>query len=412
MCALLAVDQLSVTWRGVAYPANPVADGAAFELLADQPGPGWLGNPDGDPRHPLRRFVHASDIDAVQGPAPTPPDAPLMAPLRRSVTRDTMQRLSQRAESPGDRALLRAVHASAAIACGTRMLKTVRPEMVAEHLAGRALIRGFCYRHHDVAHLRSPEQLAALGVVEPTSDVCFALRWRAVSAADYAVAWQETQPGLPRMPVSQRIGPPVLGTGFAYSEDQLIPEYITADLADLPYPLHTEITAHLPDGSEVPLFRYLAEDMWAKVANRRAEHLLARLPGVDAAQQYHPIRVMPTSRLVAHSDGLEVPVVADPPTEFRVRSDNRAERRPVQTLARRAVRGASAAGDQFTVIAAEPGYLRVRACHPSPEVAFRHDLRCVERGVYETWLPASEVVDLRQEDTGYDVAALLGAAVG
>ncbi|MGH2600193.1 MAG: hypothetical protein ACRDJ9_12510, partial [Dehalococcoidia bacterium] len=92
MCALLAVDQLSVTWRGVAYPANPIAEGAAFELLADQPGPGWLGNPDGDQRHLLRRFVHVSEIDALHGPAPTPPDAPLMAPLRRSATRDAVQR--------------------------------------------------------------------------------------------------------------------------------------------------------------------------------------------------------------------------------------------------------------------------------------------------------------------------------
>jgi hypothetical protein len=262
-------------------------------------------------------------------------------------------------------------------------------------------IRGFCYRWYDVAHLRAPQQLATLGVTEPTADVCFSLRWRAIDAADYEVPWRETYPGLLELPVSQRVGPAVLGTGFAYSHDQLIPEYLTAGFADLPLPLHAEIVAHLEDGAEIPLFRYLAEHMWSRVANRRLDPLVARIPGIAPDQQFHPIKTTPSARLVSRLGGGEVEVDADPPVEFRARAAGRAERVPVDNLARREVRCAGRTGDQFTVVAAERGYLRVRARQPSPQAVFTYDLRCLERGVYETWLPAHEAVDVRQVDLPY-----------
>ena len=403
MCALLAVDpvsvdQLTVRWRGVAYPASPVADGAAFELLASQPAPGWLPHAG----EGYRRYVHATEIDGLSGPAPTPPDRQLMVPLRRSLTPDTVHRLSQRGTTtPDETAVLRAVRESAAIRCGTRMVKPIRPEQVAAYLSGAALIRGFCYRRYDVAHLRSPQQLAVLGVAESTADVCFSLRWRATDAADYEVPWGDAYRGLLEMPASQRVGPPVLGGGFAYSNDHLIPEYVTAGFADLPLPLHTEIVAHLEDGAEVPLFRYLAEHMWSRVANRRLDHLVARIPGIAASQQFHPIRATPATRLVSRHRGTEVEVDADPPVEFRARAASRADRVPVDNLARRVVRCASHTGDEFTVVGAEQGYLRVRACDPGPEAAFAYDLRCLERGVYEAWLPTAEAVDVRQTDLTY-----------
>ncbi|MGH3713052.1 MAG: hypothetical protein ACRDT4_06255 [Micromonosporaceae bacterium] len=402
MCALLTAEHLSVTWHGSHFPARPIAGGAGFELLSSQGGPGWHANPEAD-RYPYRRFVHASEIDQLTGPAPTPPDAPLLAPLSASVTRGSVQQLSQSIpQRPEDRALLRTIHDSATIRCGTRMLKPVSSELVAAYLSGRALIRGLCYREYDVAHLRTPSQLAALGVVEPFADVSFVLRWRAISPADYTGVWADEFGGLFEMPAAHRVGPPILGTGFSYSRDQLIPEYATADLDDLPLPAHTELVAYLPDGTEAVLFRYLAEQMWARVAQRRLAAVLSRIPDVAPHQEYHPVRVPSASRLVGTYAGREVEVTADPPAEFRVRN---ADHHRVDTLVRRAVRG-QAAGHEVVVLATEREHVRVRACRPDPELVFRLGLRCIERGVYEAWIPQSDLTDPRELEIGYDLATL------
>ncbi|MGH3647338.1 MAG: hypothetical protein ACRDTM_09195 [Micromonosporaceae bacterium] len=404
MCALLVAEHLSVSWQGSSYPARPIAGGAGFELLSLQPGPGWHPNPETDP-YPYRRFVHASELDQLSGPAPTPPDPPMLAPLSASVTRDTVQQLSQSTpERDSERALLRTIHDSAAIRCGTRMVKPLNSELVAAYLSGRALIRGLCYRQHDVAHLRTPMQLAALGVVEPFADVSYVLRWRAVAPVDYTAAWGDHFPGLLRMPASHRIGPPILGTGFSYSRDQLIPEYVTADLDDLPLPVHTEILAYLPDGTEIVLFRYLAEHMWARVAPRRLTAILNRIPDVDPHQEYHPIRVAHASRLVGTYAGRDVEVDADPPAEFRARASRRGDRHPVDSLVRRAAR-ARVAGHDVVVLAADRGHVRVRACRPGPELVFQHGMRCVERGVYEAWIPAAELIDPYEIEVEYDLPA-------
>ena len=46
-------------------------------------------------------------------------------------------------------------------------------------------------------------------------------------------------PGLTAISPHDRVGPPVLGTGFAPSQHHLVPEFVTADLADLPMPAGT-----------------------------------------------------------------------------------------------------------------------------------------------------------------------------
>lgn len=412
MCALLVAEQLSVAWRGSHYPARPIAGGAGYELLSVQPGPGWHVNPEAE-RHPYRRFVHTTELDQVTGPAPTPPDAPILAPLSASLTRQAVQRLSQRLpEHPGDRALLRTVHESAAIRCGTRMVKPVSSEQVAAYLSGRVMIRGLCYREYDVAHLRTPAQLASLGVVEPFADVSFLLRWRAVSGSDYAAAWADDFPGLVAMPASHRLGSPVLGTGFTYSQDQLIPEHVTADFDDLPLPVHSELLAYLSDGTEIVLYRYLAEHMWARVAQRRLAAVLNRIPDVDPHQEYHPIRVGSGSRLIGTYAGREYEVNADPPAEFRARAARRADQHRVDSLVRRGAR-ARLAGHDVVVLALERDHVRVRACRPHPELLYGLGLRCVERGVYEGWVPAGELSDPREVEHRYDLLALLaqGGAV-
>ncbi|MGH3736985.1 MAG: hypothetical protein ACRDT6_15440 [Micromonosporaceae bacterium] len=409
MCALHAAEQLSVRWQGITYPARSVTDGAAYELLHTRSGSGWHESPEPD-GYPYRRFVHACEVDQLSGEVPAAPDPPMLAPLSTSVSRDSVHRLSQTApRHPTERALLRTVRDSAVIRCGTRMLRPITSESVPAHLAGTVVIRGLCYRQYDMAHLRTPARLAALGVVEPFADVAFALRWRAVSPADYTALCAEEFPGLLQMPASHRVGAPILGTGFSHSHDQLIPEYVTADLDDIPLPEHAEILAFLPDGTEVVLFRYLAEHMWAKVAPRRLAGVLSRIPGVDPRQEYHPIRVTGNSRLVGSYAGREVAVSADPPADFRARGAGRTER--VEALVRRAVRG-RVGGHEVAVLYAEHDHVRVRACRPHPDVVDRLGLRCVERCVYEGWVPAAELSDPYQIEVRYDLPTAPRAATG
>ena len=102
------------------------------------------------------------------------------------------------------------------------MVKVLSARQLAGHLHGW-LPQGFCYREYDVAHLRTPVDLGVLrsdGDDSGDDQVIFALRWRAIDPLDYEIPFVADFHGLVRMPPRDRIGPPVLGTGFAPSGHQ------------------------------------------------------------------------------------------------------------------------------------------------------------------------------------------------
>src|SRR4051794_28378189 len=101
-------DRLRVVVEEVAYPAEAIAHGAAFEIFASDPARGFLDNPRPGARLRYRRFVPASEATVVAGPVPEPEETPLTAPLTRSLTWDAVQRLSQSPQT-GRRELLAAV---------------------------------------------------------------------------------------------------------------------------------------------------------------------------------------------------------------------------------------------------------------------------------------------------------------
>ncbi len=380
----------TVTYAGRQYPAEEIARGAAFELYLDVPEPGALPNPRPGARHPFRLFVHSSE---VLGSASF--DSQLSAPLSRNVSWSQVQLLSQ---TPG--ADLAAIRSSALIRPGTRMFKPLSPARAAAYLRGE-LPHGFCYREHDLAHLRTPASLRFLGVDGDSSgagepEVVYALRWRAISPADYQVP---DLPGVMELPPHERVGPPLLGTGFAPSSQHLIPEFVTRDLASLPLPAFTELLAFLPDGTEVTLFHYLPEQRgWARMAGPQWRRLLSP---IGADQEFFP-GVEVFSKLVGLYQGQEYEAVADPPGEYRVLSRTRAGRWPVETLARRDAR-VRWRGADCLIAGADGDWLRLRLITPEQAAIARRGARCAERGVYEVWAPAAELANAREHETAYQL---------
>src|SRR5215813_2254145 len=247
-----ALEPLAVTVGGVTYPAEPVARGAAYEIFSVSGGEGFMPNPRTGTLLPYRRFVHASDVEMVAGDVLRATDSPLIAPLHRALSWPTIYRMTQSATA-ATHPVLHAIRSSAVIVRGTRMMKILSGRQLAGYLRGW-LPFGFCHREYDIAHLRTP---AELGVLRTDGggpdDVVFALRWRAVDPIDFEVPFRATHEGLTRLSPHDRLGPPVLGTGFAPSGHHVIPEFVTADLLDLPMPMHAELLAFTEDGTEVLL---------------------------------------------------------------------------------------------------------------------------------------------------------------
>ncbi|WP_213453038.1 hypothetical protein [Rhizomonospora bruguierae] len=388
---------IRVLYAGTSYPAEPVAGGAAYEIFSDGPAEGFVLGRGG--RH--RRFVHASEVSAVEGTVELAADQPLTAPVSRAVGWEQIQRLSQgRVRNP----LLAAVRASATVRRGTRMVKPLSARQVAGYLGGWQP-HGFCYRQYDVAHLRTPAGLVILsGTGEPPGEVAFALRWRAVDASDYHVP-AAAYAGLTALPPHDRVGPPVLGTGFAPSGSQLIPEFVTADLADLPLPANAALLAYTEDASEVVLYTYQPEQRgWLRMAGPQWRQLLAALPGVAPDQEYLPVPAgAGPSRLVGRYQGAEYEAVADPPEEFRVLAMTRAARYQVESLSRRTPY-ATWRGTACTVVRSEGAWSRLRLCRPEPDAVAALGAQCYERGVYEAWAPTAEIGDAVEADFPYPMA--------
>ena len=74
--------------------------------------------------------------------------------------------------------------------------------------------------------------------------MAYALRWRAADPGDYDVPVGAAYRGLTALPPRDRLGPPVLGTGFMPSVASCVPEFVTRDFADLPMPANATLLAY------------------------------------------------------------------------------------------------------------------------------------------------------------------------
>jgi hypothetical protein len=398
------VPRLRVRFQDSEYSAEPIAKGAAYEIFAGEAVPGFLPNPRPGARKPYRRFIPAPEAEVVEGRAPRPSEPGLSVPLSHGITWAQVHGLSQ-SPRPKTTELLSNIRDSIEVRRGTRMVKVLSGRQLGGHLHGW-MPQGFCYREADVAHLRTPAELGILrsdGEDGDTGQVIFALRWRAVDPLDYEVPYIELYDGLVRMPPRDRLGPPVLGTGFAPSGHHVIPEYVTAGLADLPYPAFAELLAYTADGTEVILYSYLPEQRtWTRLFGPQWRHLFAAVSGIDPGQEYFAIPPSP-SRLVGRYRGDEYEAIADPPGEFRVLAKTRAARYAVESLARRTPCGLWRRVPA-TVTRVEGDWLRLRLLRPSGEAVAAVGASCVERGIYEVWAPAAEVAQQPPLEVRYDLS--------
>ncbi|MBN1171810.1 MAG: hypothetical protein JXA67_06510 [Micromonosporaceae bacterium] len=413
-------------YAGRWYPAAEVARGAAYELFATTLEEGFLPNPRPGASWPFRRFVHASEVIPAQrssatiAATSTDPgwhlDRPLAAPVSSTVTWQTIHGLSQTTpglQDPGCAALLAAIRRSATIMRGTSMTKILNGQQVASYLKGR-LLTGFCYRAYDVAHLRTPADLASIsGHTSAEDDVVFALRWRAIDPLDYVIPFDQVMlpdgPGetevtpMNGIPASSWIGPQVLGTGFAPSGRHIIPEWMVVDLVSLPMPVGTSIVAFTPDGTEVVLYTYQPDQhAWLRMGGPKWLHLLRAVPSSGpAGQELFPVPTPPI-RLLGGHQGRLVDAIADPPDGFRVVAKSRAERHPVDALARRTHR-VLWQGAPCTVVHIDGEWCQVRLCLPDSSTIQRSGVSPVERGVYEAWAHVNDITDSRETEVWYDL---------
>jgi hypothetical protein len=334
-----------------------------------------------------------------QPPTVAEGDSPLMVPLRREISWDYVQRLSQ--QHPRDAAeadLIGAVRGSAVIKRGTRMVKPLPARAVASVLRS-ATAYGFCYRETDTAHLRTPGDWAVLDG-DATAPMAYVLQWRAIDGIDYS------QPGrgLSAIPAHERVGPPILISGFAPSTTEMIPEFITCDHADLPLSANATLMGYTPEGTEAILYTYQPEQRgWLRLAGPQWMPHLSALPGVEAHQEYFALRSdRPFSRLVGQYQGEEHPTVADPPDTFRVLAMTRAARYAVESMARR-TRYASWRGVVCTGLGAEGEWVRLRLCAPDAASIAMTGAQSRERGVYEVWAPVAEVTGVQDIDVPYRI---------
>ena len=204
------------------------------------------------------------------------------------------------------------------------------------------------------------------------------------------------------MPPRDRPGSPVLGTGFAPSGQHLVPEFVTADLADLPLPANATLLAYTADGTEVMLYTYQPEQRaWTRLFGPQWRAAVPPVPGISPEQEYFSVPPQ-LSRLVGQHRGHLLEALADPPDEFRVLAKTRAARYPVSTLARRGVR-VRWRDTPCTVLGEEGDYLRVRLIRPDPATVVRAGATGVERGLYEAWAPATEVTDGHEDAVTYQL---------
>ncbi len=171
-------------------------------------------------------------------------------------------------------------------------------------------------------------------------------------------------------------------------------------MADLPLPAFAELLAYLPDGTEVTLFNWLPEQrQWSRMAGPRFRTLLAPLGG---DRELFAVPDNAPARLVGAYQGGEYEAVADPPGEYRLLAKTRAARYPVETLARRDVRG-TWRGQPCLIVGHDRDWARVRLIRPDVGTVTALGAQCVERCVYEVWAPSAELADVAPHNVPYDV---------
>ncbi|GAB3236888.1 hypothetical protein GCM10027447_35570 [Glycomyces halotolerans] len=339
-------DMVTVEWRGEKYPAAPLADGAAWELFSPLPRPDFVHNPRPGTEYPHRWFVPAGEVLRDGVPVSVADDRSMTVPLAPGLDLEYVRRLTQTPHlDPAARVLLDRVRESSPLAAGELMERPMTAAQVARVLETAAVPGGFCYRRRDVAHLRTPSTRSVLGgETEPGQRWALALRWAVAAAGDYDAPVAPDYEGLTSMPSSERRGMPVLGTGFALSAGHLLPEWVTADLGDLPLPEGAALVAYATDGSEIGLFEY-GDQYWAP---------LSADPRIDVAgvEPGRPVRV----------------------------------RRVLRESAKAVWKGVAG-----SLVDADEDWARFRLCRPGPETIARTAAEAVRRGVYEKWVPRSEL---------------------
>jgi len=363
------------------------------------------------------RTAHFENLAEFAGNIADPEEQAILAPVVPGVSYESVHHLSQSQLRAPDAGQISTIRRTATIRPGTRMIKLLSARQVSAYLQGRRP-SGFCYREFDLGPLRSSTELSLLlgdaATHEPAS-VVFGPRWRAVDPADYhipfsgEVAGMPSYAGLTAISPHDRLGPPILGTGFAPSRSHLVPEFVTADLADLPMPVGTSLVAFAPDGTEVSLYLYIPEQRgWTRMFGPQHKHLLRGLPEISTEQEFvqSGVENVGGSYLVGRYQDQTYEAVADPPEGFRVLSRAMAARYRVEAVVRRTPYG-TWRGAPCTVVRVEGDWNRVRLCRPDREGAAALGMQCVERGVYETWAPAGEIGPVREMDQPYRAASPL-----
>jgi hypothetical protein len=344
-----------------------------------------------------------------------PEEQAILAPVVPGISYESIHNLAQRPLLAQDAGHITTIRRSATVRRGTRMIKLLSARQLGAYLHGRRP-SGFCYREFDLASLRSPAVLSLLlgdAMTAEQASVVFGLRWRAVDPTDYHIPFSlevgrlPSYSGLTSISPYDRLGPPVLGTGFAPSQSHLVPEFITADFADLPMPAGTSLVAFTPDGTEVSLYLYIPEQRaWTRMFGPQHKHLLGSIPEISTEQEYVQStgeHVGGTVLLGRYRDET-YEAMADPPDGFRVLSRARAARYSVEAVVRR-TRYVTWRDSPCTVVRIEGDWVRLRLCRPDRESASVVGTQCVERGVYEAWVPTAEIGAVRDVDQPYPVAA-------
>ena len=221
------------------------------------------------------------------------------------------------------------------------MVKVLSAQQLAGYVRGW-LPHGFCYREHDVAHLRTPADDDGAAhrrrrwPGRPGRGVRAALAARA-DPVDYDVPVGAAHRGLTALASRDRLGRRCSAPASCPSNGQLIPEFVTRDFADLPMPANAALIAYPAEGVEVVLYTYQAEQRgWLRMVGPQWRHLLAAVPGLSPDQEYVPNGdAARSTQLVGMYGDSEYEAVADLPGGFRVLAMTRAARYPVDAVARR-----------------------------------------------------------------------------
>ncbi|MEU5871435.1 hypothetical protein AB0A73_07705 [Glycomyces sp. NPDC047369] len=336
----------TVEWQGEKHPGAPYADGAAWELFSALPRPDFLPNHRPGSEYPYRHVVHAGEVLRDGVPVAVADERFLTVPLAPGVDLEYVRRLTQTPHlEPAARALLDRVRDSAAPTAGEVMERPVTAAQAARLMETAAVPGGFCYRRWDIAHLCTPASRSSLGgETESSEPWTLALRWTAADPADYQAPVAPDYEGLTAMPSSDRRGTPVLGTGFAISAAHVLPEHVTADLADLPLPEGAKLVAYTANGVETALFGYAGQQWTPLTLERRVD-----IPGVEIGRAYRVRRVLREATRVVWN------------------------------------------GIAGTLVDADDEWGRFRISRPSPDMLSRTGAEAVRRGIYEKWVSRAEL---------------------